>query len=125
MNKYDKQISEIRKKQADEQEKESKKLIPEYKKEWLGRCFKYRNSYGCDCPGWWLYCRIEDICSVNYISDEPEPNFTTLRFQKCTQNKVEIIPDHFEFRMTDWEEIEQSEFNHEFEEIIEFIEDKL
>lgn len=29
----------------------------EYKK-LLGKCFKYRNSYGSGSPDWWLYVRV-------------------------------------------------------------------
>lgn len=24
----------------------------------VGKCFRYRNSYGFQCPGWWLYLRV-------------------------------------------------------------------
>jgi hypothetical protein len=26
--------------------------------QWVGKYFKYRNTCGGDCPGWWLYIKI-------------------------------------------------------------------
>lgn len=42
--------------------------IPKFK-QYIGKCFKFNNSHGCDADGkplpkWWLYKKITDINSV-------------------------------------------------------------
>lgn len=115
MDKYDKQISELRKQQNAEREAEAEKLLPKYKNRWIGRCFKCRNSFGSDCGGWWLYARIIEVDGVNYPrGGEPEPNFRTFRFQKDTQGRLNIDFNYFEYRLNGWDEINPDEFMEEF-----------
>lgn len=74
-NKIERQISDI----------EYKKLveisIPELK-ESVGRCFKYRNSYGAG-ESWWLYVKI---LSVN----EKTMSFKVVEFQQTSMDIIEI-----------------------------------
>lgn len=35
--------------------------LPKLKKKYLGKYFKFRNSYGSDREGWWLYLFVKSI----------------------------------------------------------------
>ena len=69
---------EIRNKINSVTEAREKELLPKYRKEWIGKCFKYRNSCSGDKPKWWLYVRILDVESVNFHNNE-EPMFKILQ----------------------------------------------
>lgn len=126
MDKYEKKIRAIRLEQDKEREAITKKLLPEYKKKWVGRCFTFRDSYGTDCKGWWIYAKIKDVCGVNFIRDgTPEPNFTVFKFQKCVNNKITIDLDHFEYRLNDWTEIKPKKFEQEFKKLKAYVDDKV
>mgnify|MGYP001611764821 CR=1 FL=1 len=75
-NKLERQISDI----------EYKKLveisIPQLK-ESVGRCFKYRNSYGSNSKSWWLYLKILSV-------DEKIMSFKTIEFQQTSMDFIEI-----------------------------------
>lgn len=79
----------IRKEIFAHQEAREKYLLPIYRKEFIGQCFKCKNSYGSNRPKWWLYIKIIDVSSVNFYNEE-EPVFSTLRVQHCSDNRVEI-----------------------------------
>ncbi len=119
MDKYDKQIKAIRMKREKEREEKEKVLLPQYKKEWIGRCFKTKNCYSCpDKPSdyWNLYVIIIDIDYVNYIHDgSPEPHFVVLKFQNCKREVIEFQLKDSMYRFDeDWEEINRSEFVNSF-----------
>lgn len=116
---YEKEIQELREKQNKEQNKQAKELIPQYKKEWLGRCFKYRNSYGGGESNWWLYAKITKIEGVNFMcSNGVEPNFYCFTFQKTSMNIIEIQPKQFKYRLNDWVEISKREFNTAYKKLL-------
>lgn len=54
----DDQIAVLRKKKSDQEwadyEKNERPKLPEM----VGKCYKYRNSYGGDSSDWWLYKKI-------------------------------------------------------------------
>ena len=49
----------------------------------VGKCFKFRNSYGGDRPKWWLYAKIVSF-------DEKEMTFNTVQFEHTSQPKIEV-----------------------------------
>ena len=130
MDKYDKEIIRLRNKQDKERQKEEKKLLPQYKKDWIGRCFKYSNSYGGSTKPserWFLYFMIKEIECVNYIYDgTPEPNFRCLAFQRDTTKAITIELDKFHHRFDDdYKEINPSEFLKEYNKLIKSLNIKL
>ena len=48
----------------------------------LGKCFKYRNSYGGDREKWWLYIKVTKVSARGEMSG--------LQFQTDCHNKLEI-----------------------------------
>lgn len=106
VNELNKQINDI----------EYKKLIevsiPELRKS-IGRCFKYKNSYGGNLDKWWLY---KKIISIN----EKDMTFNTLEFQITSLNIIEVKLEqqynfggksYFDNQGTWYTEIKPSEFN--------------
>lgn len=57
--------------------------LPELNSKYLGKFFKYRNSYGNDCKGWWLYTHVLEIKSRNHF----------------IVNSFQITPDMYEFKI--------------------------
>lgn len=59
---------------------ENKMLVPELKKRYVGKCFKYRNNYSCpqtEKDYWWLYSQVigiigKDQCIVNSFEVDSE-----------------------------------------------------
>lgn len=107
----EKQELEIRNKIFTFQEKREKELIVEYKKEFIGKYFKYRNSCGSDHhhPKWWLYCRIDDIAYVNFHNNE-EPVFKTTEIQNDKRNRIEIVIRESQYIREDHIPISEKEF---------------
>ena len=54
--------------------------LPEKKKN-IGRCFKFRNSYGNPKQGWWLYTMITDVQDGDY---------TLLEFEQDAEGRASI-----------------------------------
>lgn len=83
--------------------------LPELKRS-VGRCFKYRNSYGGTYDRWYLYLKIVGI-------DEKDMSFKTVEFQNTSMEIVEIRYDRkfnfdgkFYFDGGNYIEIKPSEF---------------
>ncbi|KAB1440354.1 hypothetical protein [Pseudodesulfovibrio senegalensis] len=66
MENYDEQIRELNRKRNEERENLAKELLPGYRKEWIGRCFKAPNSYGESYPDWWLYAKVTSVDQLNF-----------------------------------------------------------
>jgi len=55
---------------------ETNKILPELKKKYEGKYFKFKNSYGSDTEeSWFIYQRVEkvndaDICHITSIQDD-------------------------------------------------------
>lgn len=87
--------------------------IPELEKS-IGRCFKYKNSYGGHLDRWWLYVKVTGI-------NKKDMSFTTMKFQNTSLNRIEIEysrksnydgKNSFDsFHGGNYIEIKQSEFN--------------
>lgn len=93
------------------QDEREKELLPKYRKQFVGKCFKYRNSYGGDRPKWWLYIKILDVNSVNFCNNE-EPVFDTLRVEKCSDGGIHIKKSEYDYvRSDDHIAISAKEFN--------------
>lgn len=51
----------------------------------VGRCFKYRNSFGHDCPGWWLYVKV--------IGYKPRDRSLLLcRYERTSHRGINVVP---------------------------------
>lgn len=110
---------EIREKVLTEQAKREKELIPVYRKEFVGKCFKYRNSYGSDSKPWWLYIKIIDVDSVNFYNGE-EPCFRTIQIQMPRSGHIEIdTRERGYVRAGEYVPIKNTEFNRNARKILE------
>ena len=64
-----KKISELRKIQNKLRDAEERIELPELKKKFEGKYFKYRNSYGGD-SSWWLFAYCKEVKGVyHYVCD--------------------------------------------------------
>ncbi len=114
----DKEIIKLRQKQERIRKKEEKELIPKFKKKWIGRCFKYRNSYGGDRKKWWLYSMITDVTNINFCRTPAEPYLEVISFQKCSMGEFRIKVKEFNCDMNSHIEIKPSEFNIEYKKML-------
>lgn len=101
---------EIRNKIYAIQEAREKELLPKYRKEFIGKCFKIRNSYGDNKDKWWLYLKILDVESVNFLNGE-EPIFKTLQCQYDNSNIVNFDIKEYSYVRTDYISISKQEYN--------------
>lgn len=74
----------------------------------IGRCYKYRNTYGGDCPGWWLYMRIT---GGGYW-------MVSLKFQHTSNNTYEVERDKTTMSLDGWTEITRKEFDAEWRKLL-------
>lgn len=75
----------------------------------VGKCFKYRNSYGTNNDSWWLY---EKVISLTDDGDFYCEKFQTDCFGEISinyMNEVNYDRSHFENR--DWKKISIDEYN--------------
>ena len=80
----------------------------------VGKCFKYRNSYGNSLPSWDLFLKITGV-------REKDMSFETIEFQHTSLNHIELRHNqryNFDgknsfdsFHGSDYKEIKPSEFN--------------
>lgn len=122
---YQEEIHKLKLKQEEERNKIAKELIPKFEKEWVGRCFKFKNCYSCPKSSkdyWFIYARIEKIEGINFYNEEiPEPNFYILSFENDKQGRVTFEYDKYHLRMQDWKEITTEEFDKQFNKTIGFL----
>lgn len=111
LKELEKQRVEIMNKMSEIQDSREAELIPLYTKKFVGKCYKYKNSYGRDSKSWWLYAKITKVNSVNFRNDE-EPMFDTIQIQKTSNNEISIEAKNYGYiREPDWIEITEKEFN--------------
>lgn len=85
-------IWEINRKQRQEQ---NVKLI--------GKCYRYRNSFGNENKGWWLYIQVLELEDGNLIVH---------RFQTDSNGRIEVEPRRVEWDSvgSQYEEIPREDF---------------
>lgn len=71
----------------------------------IGKCFKYRNNYGSECPGWWLYKKIIKV----------DKEIRIFSFQLCEGGRFEIEKSGF-LSYSNGQEITQIEFTNAWRE---------
>lgn len=76
----------------------------------IGKCHRYRNSYGGDSEHWWIYRRV---IGVNGIWLKTFQFQTDIRGQVRIDTKEESHSD-----MTEWKEITDAEFSYAFNEMM-------
>ena len=92
---------------------EDSKLKP-LAKTYLGKCYRYRNSYGTG-TGWWLYRKIKKVVGTKLI---------LVGFQKTSMGKIEIDTDDIKFvwnnenAMEGYTEITNEEFKEQRKQIL-------
>jgi uncharacterized protein YihD (DUF1040 family) len=98
-------------------EEEDRIAIPELKKKYEGKYFKYRNSYSCsenECDYWYVYYKVIKVVGHN--------NFRVARFQKTVHNEIEIYTDHFASEGVLEIKISKREYDRAFSKILKEIE---
>jgi len=93
LKKIDRQLKLLRKESYKEQERIAKILIPKFKKDYIGRCYKYENSYGSssDCKPWNLYIKITDVTNISFFdTDKPTFELECFQFQLTSDDRFEV-----------------------------------
>jgi len=69
----------------------------------IGKCYRYRNSFGNENEGWWLYIRVLEIEDGNLIVH---------RFQTDRNGRIEIEPRRVEWDSvgSTYEEVSKEDF---------------
>jgi uncharacterized protein with NRDE domain len=80
--------AQMRKLQAERSKLEEAERF-ERNRDLLGKCFRYRNSYGPDSR-WWLYAKVVKVTKDGTI--------TTFEFQTDSQGKTDVRPKAIHFR---------------------------
>ena len=99
--------------------------LPNLRK-FIGKCFKYHNSYGSQHERWWLYSKVISV-------DEKNMMFNCIEFQRTSLEKIEIeLEKKFNFngenfftRMSGYIEITANEYNLEKRKLKKFVIEKL
>ena len=115
---------EARKNVYKAQELREKELLPKYRKEYVGKCFKIRNSFGGDRPKWWLYLKILDVDSVNFHNGE-EPVFKIIQMESPSDNSVTTRIHEYHYVREEYIPISKKEFDKAKESLINKLKDYL
>ncbi len=112
--KSEKKLLQVRLSAIEEQERIARevKYRPIFEKKYVGKYFKYRNSYGTD-KAWWLYTYITSINSVYPIHGNQISGIAGgWQFQKTSYEVVEIKKDQHIYLHSPSvkQEISQAEF---------------
>lgn len=87
---------------AEHREAEQKRDA-ETKRKYIGRYFKYHNSYGGDHARWWLYGAATEVTDYGQIQG--------LTFQHTSMDRIEIEPKgSISMGSGGWQEISAEEF---------------
>jgi len=88
----------------------------EYDKQFIGRCFRYRNSYSVPTEDekWRLYTKVISV---------GETGLTCLSFQEDYEGKIEIEPGGFQYsgNLEDWQEITEDHYRQAWLELVDKI----
>ena len=79
----------------------------------VGKCYKYRNSYGSDCSGWWRYKKVTGIHSGSYVE--------TIDFQETADHRFEIKISEYSPLSCMEEECTEEEWNNAFDALMQKI----
>lgn len=87
---------------------ERQAMIPELKKNFIGKFFRYRNRYGGDDKGWWLYQYVIDFSGPDF--NVPNPTFKVFSFQTCTDGRTEVRLEKWHYQSGLGDQITRKEF---------------
>lgn len=82
---------------------EDKRIIKE-RRQYVGKCFKFRNSYGSG-ESWWLYCKALHLDGTSVIF---------FQFQKDSNGRWEIVDRQSHYLSPEYVEIPCHEFQTEW-----------
>ena len=122
LKKEEKQLSNKLYKIRDQiKQSERKALRPELEKQFVGKFFKCRNSYGSGDKGWWLYSYVISLPKNFNILN---PTFYVYSFQTTTFPDVEIRIYDITFSHSLEQEITSKEFMTAYQNMLKKIEFK-
>lgn len=77
----------------------------------VGKCFRYRNSYGGDVEKWWLYLKV--------LAVDEDGHLNCLTFETTSVGIVNIEPRTKYYGLSgDYRSIEAAEFDHAWRELL-------
>ena len=95
-------------------------MIPDLEKNVIGKFFKYRNNYGGDDKGWWLYQYVIGFSGPDF--NIPNPTFKVFSFQTCTDGRTEIRHEKYSFHSSIGpDQITRGEFMRAYEKMLKII----
>jgi hypothetical protein len=116
LEKINKKFKALQEEKNKEQEKIAKILIPKFKKDLVGKCYKYKSSDGSFKESWYYYIKITGISDVNFYNDsEPEPSLECFSFELTSDNRFSVEMKAHRYRLDkDYEEIPCHEFDNAY-----------
>jgi len=73
-------------------------------RKYLGKCFKYRNTFGRPEESWWLYLKITKV----------GVSMSGHKFQKMHDGRFEALNENYVTGLHGWIEIPRAEFNRQW-----------
>jgi hypothetical protein len=129
LEKINKKFKALQEEKNKEQEKIAKILIPKFKKELVGKCYKYKNSYGSSSneKPWYYYVKITDISDVNFYNDsDSEPSLECFSFELTSDNRFSIEMKAHKYRLDEnYKEITLKEFYEAYFNCIKIVETEM
>ena len=123
LKKEEKQLSNKLYKIRDQRKQlEQEVFRPKLEKQFVGKFFKCRNSYGSGDKGWWLYSYVISLPKDFNI---PNPNFYVYSFQTTTFPDVEIRTHDVTYSYSLEQEITSKEFMTAYQRMLKKIEFKV
>lgn len=74
----------------------------------VGKCFRYRNSYGGDRPKWWIFGRVVSL---------QEGYLTMFDFETTSDGTISITPSNTRLSIEGWEAIDSNTFDFHWNEL--------
>jgi hypothetical protein len=97
------QIAFIQRSNEELRQKLLDKDLPALQKKWMGKCFKYHNSYSCttDEDKWWVYAKITRVTDAH--------EFEATEFQDDKQGEMHLRTNRY-FSSDGWISITEEEY---------------
>ena len=97
----------------------NKELLPRLKKQFVGKYFRFSNSFGGATKDWYLYSKVTDVTHVSRHHDgRLSIELKCIRFQKDCNGTITIDTETREYAHNLYQEITESTFNKAWDKII-------
>lgn len=97
----------------------NKELLPSLKKQFVGKYFRFSNSFGGATKSWYLYIKVLDVTHVSRRNNGTlSIELKCIRFQKNCNGTITIDTESREYSHNLYQEITETTFNKAWDKII-------